>query len=141
MVKHLLEDKNAPQSLIIPSVTVLEIQKLTDYVFYLLHYRDTSVFACLDGKEHFVKMNQMNVIQNLVKTMAPAWIFSTAIGKHCIFSLYHCVSGVTDLYIQLLLYFSTWGIECYYTKMSKQLVSWMYCFTAHTYYVRRHNCR
>lgn len=121
MVKHLLEDKNVQQTLIIPSVTVLKIRKVT--VFFLIHCRHTSVFACLDGKEHFVKMNQMNVIQNLAKTTAPAWIFSTAIGKRCIFSLCHCVPVVTDLCIQLLLYFSTWGIECYYTKMSKQLVT------------------
>lgn len=71
------------------------------------------MFACLDGKEHFVNMNQMNVIQSLVKTMAPAWIFSTAIGKHCIFSLY--VLGMTDLHIQLF-YFSAWQMECCYTK-------------------------
>lgn len=39
------------------------------------------MIACLDGKENFVKRNQMNAIQSLVETMAPAWTFSTAIGK------------------------------------------------------------
>lgn len=120
-----------------PVVIVLKIQKVT--LFYLIHYRDTNVFACLDGKEHFVNMNQMNVIRSLVKTMAPAWIFSTAIGKCCIFSLHDCVPGMTDLCIQLFFYFSAWGMECYYTKMSKQLRSWVHCFTAHSFEVSRHN--
>lgn len=62
---------------------VLKPQRVTGYLFYSIHYRDTNVFACLAGKEHFVRMNQMNVNQSLAKTMAPAWIFSTAIGKRC----------------------------------------------------------
>lgn len=73
MVKCLSGDKNAPQSILIPVVIILKLQKkITDCLFYLIHYRDTNVFVCLDGKEHSVKTNQMNVIQSLVKTMAPA---------------------------------------------------------------------
>ena len=97
------------------------------------------MLACLDGKESFVNMNQMNAIQSLVKTMAPAWIFSTAIGKGCIFLLYDYVPGMIGLYIQLLFYFSAWRLECYYTKMNKQLVSWVHCFTARFFEVSRHN--
>lgn len=71
-----------------------------------MHCRDTSVFVCLDGKEHFVNMSQMNVTQSLVEIMAPAQIFSTAIGKHCTFSLYDYVPKLTSLCIQLFFYFS-----------------------------------
>lgn len=88
-----------------------------------MYYRDTSVIACLDGKEDFVKRNQMNAIQSLVETMAPAWTFSTAIGKHCISSPYGHVPGRAGLCMQPLFCFPAWEGNVI-TQRSKGLVSW-----------------
>lgn len=114
------------------------MQKVTDCLFYLMYYRDTSVIACLDGKENFVKRSQMNVIQSLVETMAPAQTFSTAIGKRFTSSLHGHVPGRPGLCIQPLLCFPALERNVI-TQMGKRLVSWIQCFTVLSCEASRYN--